>query len=239
MAGLMFSDLILRDVVSAVLITFNNYTVYVDGPAEPAPLQSMRNFLFSNFQITGKASPKESAKPMILLTGLPGHSIENVAFRNFSITAPGGGSVADGEIRSLPELHRVRPEFTQFGKVVPAYGLYARHVRGLVLDRVTFNFASPEHRPAVVCDDVIDLDFSEGRVAISPDAAAAIRLQNVQRAWIRNSRPRGGSKAFLQVEGAESREILLSGNDLRDAETAFSLAAGAARDAVTAAQNIK
>lgn len=239
MDGLIFSDLILRDVVSAVLMTFNNYPVYVDGPAEPAPLQTMRNFMFSNFQITAKATPKETAKPLILITGLPGHYIENVVFRNFSLTAAGGGSVADGAIRAVPELSRVRPEFTQFGKALPAYGIYARHVRGLVLDRVVLNTATPEHRPAVVCDDVVDLEIAEGRAAVSPGAEAVLRLQNVQRAWIRNSRPLGRAPTFLQVEGAESKEILLSGNDLRSSDNAFKLAAGAAGEAVSTSNNIK
>ncbi len=238
MDGLIFSNLILRDVVSAVLMTFNNYTVYVDGPAEPAPLQSMRNFMFSNFQITAKASPKDTAKPLILLTGLPGHAIENVTFRNITITAAGGGSLADGAIRTIPELHRVRPEFTQFGKALPAYGVYARHVRGLVLDRVALGAATPELRPAVVCDDVADFHFSQGTAAASPDAEAALRLQNVQGAWIRESRPLGQPRTFVQVEGKESRDILLSGNDLRTARQAFRVAAGAAPDAVTLKNNI-
>lgn len=239
MDGFLFSNLILRNVVSAVLMTFNNHTVYVDGPAEPAPMQSMRNFIFSNFQVTAKASPKDTAKPLILLTGLPGHAIENVTFRNFTITAAGGGSVADGMIRTVPELHRVRPEFTQFGKALPAYGLYARHVRGLVLDRVALGSATPEHRPAVVCDDVADFHLSEGTAAVSPDAEAVLRLQNVQGAWIRQTRPLGRTQTFVQIEGKESRGVLLSGNDLRTAGQAFSLAAGAASDSVTLTDNIK
>jgi len=239
MDGMQFSNLIFKDVISAVFMTFNNYTVYVDGPAEPAPLQSMKNFRFSNFQITAKNTPMETAKPLILLTGLPGHAIENVTFSNISITAQGGGSAADGKLRPIPELHRVRPEFTQFGKAIPAYGIYARHVKGLSFDHVTIDFQTPENRPAVICDDVTDFEFSDSRAAVSADAESTIRLRNVQRAWIRNCRPAGRTRAFVQVEGKESGAILLSGNDLRSADQAFNVIDGAANDAVTSTHNTK
>jgi hypothetical protein len=237
MDGMQFSNLIFKDVISAVFMTFNNYTVYVDGPPEPAPLQSMKNFRFSNFQITAKTNPKEIAKPLIMLTGLPGHPIENVTFSNIAIMAQGGGSVADGAIRSIPELARVRPEFTQFGKVVPAYGIYARHVKGLAFDHIVLETHTPEHRPAVICDDVSDLEFSDSKVAASAESESAIRLQNVQRAWIRNSRAVGRSPTWVQVEGTASKEILLTGNDLRNTEKLFTVSLGATNDAVTAKHN--
>jgi hypothetical protein len=172
-----------------------------------------------------------------MLTGLPGHPIENVTFSNIAIMAQGGGSAADGQLRTLPELARVRPEFTQFGKVVPAYGIYARHVKGLAFDHIVLETHTPEHRPAVICDDVSDLEFSDSRVAASAESESAIRLQNVQRAWIRNSRAVGRSPTWVQVEGTESKEILLTGNDLRNTEKRFAVSLGATNDAVTAQHN--
>ena len=38
----------------------------------------------------------------------------------------------------------------------PAYGLYARNVRGLTLNNVRFTVANPDLRPAVVLDNVQD-----------------------------------------------------------------------------------
>lgn len=243
METFLFSNLIMKEVVSAVLMTFNNHTVYVDGPAEPAPMQSMKNFTFSNFRIEGKAQPNEKARPqilpLILITGLPGHNIENLTFSNIQMVAPGGGTSADGELRVVPELYRIRPEFFQFGEVLPAYGLYARHVRGLHLDRVTMTTKLPDGRPAVICDDVADLDLADCQAAVAADAECLLRLQDAQRVWIRNCRPVGGNKTFLQLEGTGSREILLSGNDLRTFEQPFVLLNGAGNEAVTTANNIK
>ena len=237
-----FSNIIMKEVVSAVLMTFNNHTVYVDGPPEPAPLQSMKNFTFSNFRVESKNPPKDGAKPMILplilITGLPGHNIENLTFSNMQLIAPGGGTAADGAVRAIPELYRTRPEFTQFGKVVPAYGLYARHVRGLYLDQVALSTVTPDGRPAVVGDDVTEMELAASRIAVSPSAECAVRLQNAREVWIRNCRPQGGGATFVQVEGKESQRILLSGNNLQGIEHPFARGSGASGDAVTANDNI-
>ena len=44
-----------------------------------------------------------------------------------------------------------------FGKTLPAYGLYARHVRGLKLENVRTAALKPDARPAVVFTDVDDV----------------------------------------------------------------------------------
>ena len=238
MENFIFSNLLMKEVICAVYMTFNNHTVYVDGPAEPAPMQTLKNFTFSNFRVETKTLQKDDLKPLILITGLPGHNIENLTFSNFSLIGPGGGTNADGKLRSIPELDHIRPELNQLGKVVPAYGIYARHIKGLYMDNMVLNTEAPDSRPAVICDDVIDMELSDSKAFVTSDAECMIRLQNVQQAWIRNFRPVGSNKTFLQVEGTESKEILLSGNDLRQFENSFSCINGATKDAVTTTNNI-
>ena len=238
MENFIFSNLIMKEVTRAVLMTFNNHTVYVDGPTEPAPMQTMKNFMFSNFRVETSSIRKDDVKPLILITGLPGHNIENLTFCNFNMTGPGGGTNSDGKLRSIPELDRIRPEFFQFGKVVPSYGIYARHVKGLYLDNMVMNTETPDSRPAVICDDVIDMEFSDSKAFVSSDAECMIRLQNVRQAWIRNCRPLGANETFLQVEGKESRGIILSGNDLRRSNKSFICKNGATKDVVSTINNI-
>lgn len=237
MENFVFSNLVMKEVTRAVLMTFNNYTVYVDGPSEPAPMQSMKHFMFSNIRVETRAIKKDDVGPLILITGLPGHEIENLTFSNIRMTAPGGGTASDGKLRSIPELDGIRPEFFQFGKIVPAYGVYARHVQGLYMENMVMDTITPDARPAVICDDVIGMEFSDSKAAVTPDAECMIRLQNVQHAWIRNCQPFGENATFLQVEG-ESKEILLSGNDLRRFENPFKVFNGARRNAVTTNNNI-
>lgn len=45
-----------------------------------------------------------------------------------------------------------------FGRL-PAYGFFCRHVKNLYLSRVELALASPDSRPALVCDDVADLEL--------------------------------------------------------------------------------
>lgn len=239
MENFIFSNLIMKEVTRVVLMTFNNFTVYVDGPDEPAPMQAMKNFMFSNFRVETKSVQKDDVKPLILITGLPGHMIENLTFSNFYMTGPGGGTNSDGKLRSIPELDHIRPEFFQFGKVVPAYGIYARHVKGLYLDNLVMNTETPDSRPAVICDDVIDMELSDSKASVTSDAECMIRLQNVRQAWIRNCQPLGINDAFLQVEGEESSKILLSGNDLRLSKNLFVCKNGATINVVRTLNNIK
>jgi len=239
MKNFIFSNLIMKEVLCAVFMSFNNFTVYVDGPTEPAPMQTMKNFTFSDFRVESKTIQKDNLKPLILITGLPGHYIENVTFSNFSIIAPGGGKDSDGKIRTVPELDRIRPSLFQFREIIPAYGIYARHVKGLYLDNMIMNTETPDDRPAVICYDVINLELSDSKASVTPDAECMIRLQDVQQAWIRNCQPFGSNNTFLQVEGEESRGILLSGNDLRKFNNSFSLINGATADVVSTVNNIK
>ena len=101
------------------------------------------------------------------------------------------------------------------------------------------NTATPDGRPAVICDDVIDMVFSDSKISVASDAQCAIRLQNVKQAWIRNCQPLGVNDTFLQVEGKGSSEIILSGNDLRRSAKSFVLDDGATKDVVSTINNIK
>ena len=50
------------------------------------------------------------------------------------------------------------PEPSMFG-VLPAYGLFARHVRGLRVRDVSLSFDAPEARPAIALRDVEGASF--------------------------------------------------------------------------------
>jgi hypothetical protein len=58
----------------------------------------------------------------------------------------------------VPELPDAYPEYHMFG-VLPAYGMFARHVRDLVFHDVRFELAAPDKRPALVLNDAEDLDL--------------------------------------------------------------------------------
>jgi hypothetical protein len=43
---------------------------------------------------------------------------------------------------------------------MPSWGMFARHVKNLTLDRVELRTAQPDYRPAIMMDDAIDVTFS-------------------------------------------------------------------------------
>lgn len=81
-----------------------------------------------------------------MVIGLPSHPIEDVMLTHVRISYRGGGKAPDDMPRDLPgELPDAYPEPSMFG-VTPAWGLWARHVRGLVLHGVALT-TSGDNRP--------------------------------------------------------------------------------------------
>lgn len=147
------------------------------------------------------------------IAGIPGHPIENVRLEGVRIEFAGGGTTADAR-RQLPEAEAAYPEYAMFGRL-SAYGFFCRHVRNLVLDGVEVALASPDQRPALVCDDVANLELTRWHAAGSP-ATAEIVLREVREAWIHGCRPAPAAASFVRVEGSASQGIYLAANARRD-----------------------
>ena len=71
-----------------------------------------------------------------------------------AVSNDGNGSWKDDPY-NVPEMTREYPEPSMLG-ILPAYGIYARHVNGLKLTGVTLKYKVRDERPAVVLDDVAD-----------------------------------------------------------------------------------
>lgn len=76
----------------------------------------------------------------------------------WSPSANGGAGGWEPDPYNVPEMPREYPEPSNFG-VLPAYGLYARHVRGLTISNVRFRTLVADERAPVVLDDVADARF--------------------------------------------------------------------------------
>jgi hypothetical protein len=152
--------------------------------------------------------------------------VEGVTLRGIQVSYPGGGTREDAQRRELPELEDQYPEYFMWG-VLPAYGLYARHVQGLSLEGVQFDAARSDLRPAVVCDDAEDVDISGLRARGNLAAESLIRLRSTREAFVHGCRLMGEAETFLRVEGRECRDITLIGNELQGARRAVETAAGA------------
>jgi len=118
------------------------------------------------------------------ITGLPGHPVEDISLSDITIGFDGGGT-KEQTTRAIPEREEAYPESTMFG-VLPAYGFFCRHAKGLTFRNVKLHTAQPDLRHAMVFDDVEDLQI-DGLDVPQPDGAAApIRLTCVRGAVVRN-----------------------------------------------------
>lgn len=98
------------------------------------------------------------------ITGNPGVYVENVNIENITIDYPGRGNSAYAHmplyrIKDVPELETTYPEFSMFGEL-PAWGFYVRHVKGLRFKNIDLKIRKPDYRPAMVFDDVHDVEIN-------------------------------------------------------------------------------
>jgi polygalacturonase len=103
----------------------------------------------------------------ILISGLPGHLIEDVSLGNILIVYRGGGT-KEQTGRDVPEDPAGYPEPAIWG-TMPSYGMFARHVAGLTLDRVEMRHTTDERRPAIFLHDVSNADFDRVKAQRSGD----------------------------------------------------------------------
>jgi len=226
-----------RVVVSNVVMNGTGAPVFVrlgnrarpftpDGPRPP--MGKMRNIMISNVQAIG------ATKTGCSITGLPGQAVENVALDNIRLVFAGGGTAADAQ-RQVPENAEKYPEFGMFG-TLPAYGLYCRHVKNLSLRNVETNYAAPDERPALVCNDVEGLEVTGGALAGPAGAKPVMHLTQVKDAFIHGCRS-GTAPAWLHVSGSGSERVTLMGNELSGATKPVEVAPDVPRDAVVLLNN--
>ena len=103
------------------------------------------------------------------ITGVPGaRRPQNITLRNVDLTMPGGATKEMGFEQPVPEVPWSYPENRMFRHILPAWGLYLRHVDGVVLDNVRLHLASADARPAAaLADDVTGLETRNCSFAVA------------------------------------------------------------------------
>ena len=192
--------LALEEVDGGILenITINNitmmdvagYPIYITtgkrnrGPNVTQPSRA-RNIFISNVIATGidRASG-------IQIAGLPEQPIEGVRMENIRLQFKGGGTGANAEL-TPPELGTGYPEPRG---TMPAYGLFARHVKGLELANITLGFDTEDLRPALVGMDLDGVEIDNLKAQLASGVAPA-RWDNVKGLTVRNSPAISGAEA--------------------------------------------
>ena len=174
-------------------ITVNNvtmmevpdYAVYITTgsrnrtPGVTTPSRG-RNILISNVVADGVG--KMSG---IQIMGLPEQPVEGVRIENVRLTSNGGGTAEEAAVQPK-ELGTGYPEPRKLG-VLPAYGVYARHVKDLELANITVNFLTNDLRSAASFADIQGLEIDHFKPEVAPGVKAAVFAEDVKGVVIRNS----------------------------------------------------
>jgi len=212
MEDMIFSNLIMRKVPMPVFMTFNSWRAGVDSPKPLPPMNRLSDMQFSGIRVDNTGLP-ETVPTGFVLTGVPGHYIERITFEDVSMRVAGGGTPELAAIRDIGEFVGQRPEFWVLGKRVPYTTIFARHVRGLSLSNVRFEAARPEARPAVLCQNVQDLELAGLRCGKNFNGEAVIRLRQVQDAVVRDCRSLGTAASFVRLDESPADSVTVASDN--------------------------
>ena len=143
------SNITMRDIANCPI--FLRLGRRMRGPAGP-PVGALRRVTLSNI-IVHNAEPKYGS----IISGIPGHDIEDLRLNNIRIYYRGGGTKQQAAL-DPPEKETDYPEPAMFGEI-PAYGFFIRHVRRLEMSDVGVSYLKDDARPPFILSDAKLVDL--------------------------------------------------------------------------------
>jgi len=187
------------------------------------PQHGLRHIRIENIQATDSLLASS-------ITGLRGAEVEDVTISQLRVNnaLPCRHEWVGRTVAEKPNAY---PEAWMFG-MLPASGLYARHVRNLRLDGVELSATAGEARPAIVFDDVIGASITKLSTTPVNGNMPVVQLTDCRDVQLSRSPAPAGTRVYLGVEGSNSQDISLREDDLHNARKAFETSAGASSSAV-------
>ena len=168
------TNVTMRDIVNAPI--FVRLGRRARGPGDPPP------GIIARVRISGVEASNVDARHGVLISGIPGHPIEGLRLSDIRIAYQGGGTAADAALEP-DEKETEYPEPDMFGNM-PAFGMFARHVKTLSARDLVFTTDRPDARPAFRFDDAAGVDLE--RLSV-PRGAPIFSLRGVTDFLLRNS----------------------------------------------------
>jgi len=211
------------------------------APANPRPKGIVRNLMFNGIRATVVSEGRQfvdmpfrnnfrpgETRTCITLNGVGDEFLEGITFNDIHVTYGGGGTAEEAARRDVPKM---AGEYFELG-TLPAYGMYARGVRGLSMSNVRFEVATPDLRPAMVFDRVEDASVTCFSAHGNANAESLLRFSDSRDILLTGCRVLTPAAVFLQMEGAGSEAIVVDGGDLSKAAKALAFVSGADSKAV-------
>jgi polygalacturonase len=170
------SNLTMRDIVNAPI--FVRLGARMRGPKD-FQYSQLHRVLISNI-VASEVTSEQAA----IISGIPGHDIEDLTLDNIHIYFKGGGTKAQAA-REIPAQVDAYPDPNRWG-ITPAYGFYIRNVKDLKMNNVEVSYAKEDLRPAFILDDVDGADFQHIRVQ-KTEGAPIFMLNRVKNFSLFNS----------------------------------------------------
>ena len=167
----------MRDLVSGPV--FMRLGSRLRGPKETTRIGTLKRILISNLECHNAPLRISS-----MLSGIPGHAIEDVKFSNIYVENVGGARAEAARVE-VPELESKYPEPNMFG-ATPATGFFLRHIRNLEMSHVEVATANVDTRPAFYLTDVERADFFAITASKGPQGAFALHgVKDLRIGWSR------------------------------------------------------
>jgi polygalacturonase len=166
------SNITMRDVVSAPL--FFRLGARLRGPKDKTQVGTLQRIVVDNL-VSYNTVPHISA----ILSGIPGHAIQDIKLSNIFIQHQGGGTADDAKI-VMPEKEDSYPDPGMFGKTTPSQGFFLRHVDRIEMSHVEIASGTPDARPSFYLDNVNRADFIAVTAPTNPAAFALNKVTDLR-----------------------------------------------------------
>lgn len=243
--NLSFSNITMRNVTGPIGIGFsgpsNNNS---NNNPQSATKAFIRNISFNAIRATVVAvgvnhpdihfgiSVREGEKnSCITLNAMGEYYLENISFTDVHVKYAGGGTAGQAAKVVPNEAAEYFGVWNHAPGGPPAYGMYARNVKGLTLQNVRFEYDEPEARPAIIFDNVEDASINN-LTAKGSEGTALLRFIDSKDILLTGTRLLTPSPVFLLVEGSSSRDITVNGGDIQKAKQSLVADKGALKTAV-------
>ena len=143
------------------------------------------------------------------------------------MTYEGGGTAAE----SNAEVPKLAGEYFEIG-TPPAYGIYARNVRGLTINNVRLELTKSDLRPAVVFDNVADSAVNGLSAHGDQKADSVFRFNDSRDVLLTATRVLTPAAALLKLVGSANSGITIDGGDVSKVTNLLTFSGGATAKAV-------
>ena len=211
---ILISDITMDNVATPIFVRLGaRLKVFREGEKKKEQAGFIRNVVIRNVRARAAANAQLMPPSGIFITGIPGHMVGGLTLENIEIELAGGGTRDQGRA-AMEEKPDTYPEINRFGPRLPAYGLYARHVKDLKVKNLTLKLSTPDLRPALVCQDCQDTEFSGWHFPAVLGSESLVRLESTRRATLKGFEVSGDANTFILVEGKDSSGIQFKNNRL-------------------------